>query len=318
MQTENLLSANTPETGKLWFWFSFFVTSIFLGQYLYEPFFLPVFIDAFTFTLIVVYFQMRCSAIFELAASDTPLSWSSTLALFSSQLGFDRPLQNKLRIDETYKYMQPRLQVRHMWSKIQESMRTKVPPLPSGSAETGFQGFYGSAISAFTSAFVFLGIHVSQSRIEEHRSQQAERHHKETLAEIQQNNKETLAQNESKIQLEANRIRFEKLGELSNELDVRIDSLVEKIRKLGNTRGADPLKMQYSQDLMIARAKKERTDFERESIYLSEKIQLQGSYSSISDIKPPTVYSVLEPKLKGSEPMQAECLTEASYLGLFF
>jgi hypothetical protein len=140
MRIENGLSSNQKGSSWLWFLFSFSFTSFYLGQYLYEPYFFPVFVNALFFILIIVYVQLRSSVLFELPAAATPLSWSSTLLMFTRQLGLKTPLQNQLRVDEIYEYMLPRLEFLYMWRSFREAFirhwrpssvpPTPIPPLP--------------------------------------------------------------------------------------------------------------------------------------------------------------------------------------------
>jgi hypothetical protein len=303
MRTENFLSSNKRGTRLGCFLFSFSATSVYLGQFMHEPYLLPVFIDALTFILIVVYFQLRSSVLFELPAAATPLSWSSTLAMFTRQLGLESPLQNRLVVDESYESMLPRLDILYVWKYLREALlrpwrssglpTAPVPPLPpgaggaaQGSSEGIFTGLVGVTSAAVGSGVVTLAVH-------SYDYEQKERHHQ-------------------------NDVRLRE-GDLFKDLAKDYRNVIQaeefKLKSLANARSREAIseRAKCEEAIKLYKEKLRATESKLDSLYSSTPSASEGFASAVPGKTPPAVYSCFEPPVISSVTLEAECITHASY-----
>jgi hypothetical protein len=333
MRSENLLSSNKPSTPIYWFFFSGAVTSLYLGQLLYEPL-LPVFINAVILILILLYIQLRSSTLFDLCDKSNPVTWTSTLGLFSRQLGLETPLENKLVADEIYHSMLPRLGFVPMWKAFREAILRKVrqpsafpsaaaqsppnPPLPGigGSqplVESGGYSVFGAAIAAVITGGVAMDTQRQNLELNRQKHQDSIAVQRETLA-VQ---RETLAVQQADLNMR----ELDQLRDIGKEQREILHTQELKLKGLANAKTSEALsaKVECVEAINHAKEVLKATQTKLDSIYLSRPSASEVMASASQ--KPSEVYSCFEPPVF-SVSLEAECFTNASphllwFLGTF-
>lgn len=329
MRVENGLSSNERGSNLLWFLFSFSFTSVYLGQFLYEPYFFPVFVDALTFILIVLYIQLRGSVLFDdWPAEATPLSWSSTLAQLSRQLGFESPLQNRLLVDEVYPYMLPKLSILYMWRSVREAFIRRfrpssvpptapmppVPPEVGGAARTTYDGAFSGVIGATGAAAGSAVVTVSVHR---EALEQNERQHQETLviereksatqqAELQQRQIE-FQQRQIEFQTESKRTQIEQLTTHAKRQAEEVQQVEAQIGNLKGGKLAESQRQEYLEELRLYKARRAETEKRLHDLQTDQSAGAEGIAPAVAaditptavaaNITPTAVYSCFEPSL---------------------
>lgn len=320
MRSENLLSSNNPSTPIYWFFFSGAVTSLYLGQLLYEPL-LPVFINAVILILILLYIQLRSSTLFELCDKSNPVTWTSTLGLFSRQLGLETPLENKLVADEIYHYLLPRLGFVPMWKAFREAILRKVrqpptfpsaaapaahpnPPLPGigGSqplVESGSSGVIGATIAAVITGGVAMD--TQRQNLELNRQK-----HQDNIA-VQ---RETLAVQKADLNLR----ELDQLRDICKEHREIIHTQELKLKGLANAKTPEALsaKVECVEAINHAKEVLKATQTKLDSLYLSPS----ASELVASSPKPPAAYCCFEPRFSVS--LEAASKSTSLHLLWFF